>query len=78
MAGDARRGGRAALAALALVAGLPPAPTAAGTPPAELIFVHAEANVGGASGGHVALRVDDAVFHVQQRGAGLFGLRRDD
>jgi hypothetical protein len=44
----------------------------------ELVFVHVEANVGGASGGHAALRVDDTVFHVQQSGDGLFRLVRQD
>jgi hypothetical protein len=42
----------------------------------ELAFVHVEANVGGASGGHAALRVEDTVFHVQQADGGLFRLVR--
>jgi hypothetical protein len=44
----------------------------------ELVFVHVEANVGGASGGHAALRVEDTVFHVQQSSDGLFRLVRQD
>jgi hypothetical protein len=45
---------------------------------ASLTFVHVEANVGGASGGHAALRVEDTVFHVQQSADGLFRLLRQD
>jgi hypothetical protein len=44
----------------------------------ELAFVHVEANVGGASGGHAALRVADMVFHVQQADGNLFRLVRQD
>ncbi len=67
---------RGAGALLALVAGATPALAVESAP--ELVFVHVEANVGGASGGHAALRVEDTVFHVQQSGDGLFRLVRQD
>ena len=63
---------RGALLLAAWLAAASPA-LAAGS---ELGFVHVEANVGGASGGHAALRVDDEVFHVQQVPDGLFRLVR--
>lgn len=53
-----RRGARLACALAALLAG------AARAEP-ELAFVHAEANVGGASGGHIGLRLGDVVYHYQ-------------
>jgi len=37
-----------------------------------------EANEGGSSGGHTALRIDGEVFHFQHEGAGWLRLRRDD
>lgn len=52
-----------ALVAAALLAGV-----AARAGAAELGFVHVEANVGGASGGHFGLRVGDDVFHLQAHG----------
>jgi hypothetical protein len=67
---------RVAGALLALVAAA--APGSALEPESELVFVHVEANVGGASGGHAALRVEDTVYHVQQAGDGLFRLVRQD
>jgi hypothetical protein len=57
-----RRGRRALLAAALVAAGAPRASAA------ELGFVHVEANVGGASGGHFGLRVEDDVFHLQAHG----------
>lgn len=54
-----------AFVAAALVAG-PAGPAGAGA--AEIGFVHVEANVGGASGGHFGLRVGDDVFHLQAHG----------
>ncbi len=47
-------------------------------PPAPLAFIHVEANVGGASGGHMALRIGDFVYHFQQTDASLLELIRDD
>ena len=49
---------------------------AAGAAP-ELAFLHVEANAGGSSGGHVALRVGDATWHYQNQ-AGLLLLVRED
>ncbi len=45
--------------------------------PLPVEYFHIEANEGGSSGGHVALRLGDSVFHYQQR-AGLLRLLRDD
>ncbi|MGH7787881.1 MAG: hypothetical protein ACRERC_13485, partial [Candidatus Binatia bacterium] len=41
-------------------------------------YLYAEANEGGSSGGHVALRLAHETFHFQQAGDGLLRLRRDD
>jgi hypothetical protein len=41
-------------------------------------YLYVEANEGGSSGGHVALRFGADVFHFQQEGAGLIRMRRDD
>jgi len=41
-------------------------------------WIHAEANTGGSSAGHLALRVGDVVYHVQQSGDGLLELNRDE
>ncbi len=43
-----------------------------------LAFVHVEANVGGASGGHSALRVGDRVYHYQLGDERLLDLDRVD
>jgi hypothetical protein len=43
-----------------------------------LAWVHVEANTGGSSGGHVALRVGDTIYHVQQTFDGLYELNRDE
>ncbi len=64
------------LVALATAAGLAGALPAAGAEPV-LELVHAEANVGGASGGHTALRVGDAVHHFQAASDDLLVLERD-
>jgi hypothetical protein len=66
------------VAGLLLASLLGAAPGLADGTDAELVFVHVEANVGGASGGHAALRVEDTVFHVQQAGGGLFRLARQE
>jgi hypothetical protein len=47
-------------------------------PVAGLGWIYVEANTGGSSGGHVALRVRDTVYHVQQSPGGLFELNRDE
>ena len=60
------------LAGAALALGLP---TAAEP---SLGFVHVEANVGGASGGHTALRVGDRVYHFQLGEDRLLALHRED
>ena len=41
-------------------------------------YLYIEANEGGSSGGHVALRFDSETFHFQQEGDGLIRMRRDD
>ena len=45
--------------------------------PTPVEYLHAEANEGGSSGGHVALRIGDEVFHYQQRER-LLSLQRTD
>jgi hypothetical protein len=46
---------------------------------AELLdFLYVEGNVGVASGGHVALRLDDDVYHYQNAGSGQLRLMRED
>jgi hypothetical protein len=37
-----------------------------------------EANTGGSSGGHVALLVDETIYHIQQSPHGLYELHRDE
>jgi hypothetical protein len=69
-----------ALRTLLVLAGL------GGTVPTRLVaaetrsidYLYIEANEGGSSGGHVALRFGADVFHFQQEGAGLIRMRRDD
>jgi hypothetical protein len=56
-----------ALAALLAAADAPP-----------IAFVHVEANVGGSSGGHTALRIGELVYHFQQTSARRLVLERDD
>jgi hypothetical protein len=67
------------LLAAALLAGA--APVLASPEPgpeAGLGWIYVEANTGGSSGGHLALRVRDTVYHVQQSPGGLFELNRDE
>lgn len=57
------------------------APLAAGAEPrasAWFEYLHVEANEGGSSGGHAAIRFGDQVFHFQHHAGGLLRLRRDD
>jgi hypothetical protein len=61
----------------AALLGSAPAPVYAGDA-GSLAWVYVEANTGGSSGGHVALRVADTVYHVQQAPGGLFELNRDE
>ncbi len=61
---------RLAAAALALV-------LARGAVAADLTYLHIEANEGGSSGGHVALRQGDTVFHYQHEAPGVLRLERD-
>lgn len=51
---------------------------AAAAEPRSIDYLYIEANEGGSSGGHVALRFDADTFHFQQAGEGLLRLRRDD
>jgi hypothetical protein len=45
---------------------------------AGLSWIYAEANTGGSSGGHVALRVGEATYHIQQSPGGLYELHREE
>jgi len=65
---------------LALVGALAASPAGAGVwgAPAPVVsWLTVEANEGGSSGGHTALRLDDEVFHFQHEGEGWLRLRRD-
>ena len=53
------------------------ASAAAAAAPAVLEYVYAESNVGGSSGGHAALKLDDRVYHFQQRPDRIFRLERE-
>ncbi len=63
-----------ALALLALVVGAHSAAADA----RSIDYLHIEANEGGSSGGHVALRLGAETFHFQQEEGGLIRMRRDD
>ncbi len=53
--------------------------TAAGAAEPHLIeYLSVEANEGGSSGGHAALRFDDAVYHFQHHAPGVLRLHRDE
>lgn len=69
--------GARAAALLALAAALA-APAAAARERPEIAFVHVEANVGGASGGHAAVRLGDQVYHYQSGPGGILELARED
>jgi hypothetical protein len=47
-------------------------------PPRFVDYVYVEANEGGSSGGHTAIRFGDATYHFQHERPGLLHLRRDD
>lgn len=73
----AKAGG--ALLAFAWLALLAPAPVPAhAEAPPGLAWIYVEANTGSSSGGHVALRVRDTVYHVQQAPGGLFRIEREE
>ena len=46
-------------------------------PAAGLAWIYVESNTGSSSGGHVALRVRDGVYHVQQAGESQFRIERE-
>jgi hypothetical protein len=50
----------------------------AGAAPRSIDYLYIEANEGGSSGGHVALRFADETFHFQQERGALIRLQRDD
>jgi len=66
----------APFAAAAALVGLLTAPSGVSRA-AEVGFVYVPANLGGGSAGHGALVIDDAVFHIQNRGDGLVYFVRD-
>ena len=61
----------------ALVALLSALPALAGSP-RFVDYVYIEANEGGSSGGHAALRLGDETYHFQHEHPGLLRLHRDD
>lgn len=65
---------RAAFALAAVLALAAPAPART----AALDYLHVEANTGGSSGGHVALRLGDRVFDFQHGEGDTLRLRRSD
>ncbi len=50
-------------------------PIAAASDTISLVYI--EANTGGGSGGHLAIRIDESVFHFQYHLDGFFRLKRD-
>jgi hypothetical protein len=64
-------------AALAGLGAAPAAPSGTAPPAPALGFLHVEGNVGGASGGHAALAVGDAVYHFLLHPDGVLHLTRD-
>ena len=55
-----------------------PGQTGAAETPPGVEYLYVESNEGGSSGGHVALRVGDDVFHFEHRSPGILVLGRDD
>lgn len=51
---------------------------AQGRQPPRLEYLYMDANVGSSSGGHVALKLGDAIYHFQYFPDGLFRIVRDD
>jgi hypothetical protein len=68
-------------AALGWLASASPASTSGlarpGEPVPDVAIVYVEGNVGGASGGHVALRAGDSAFHLQYVPGEFFRIMRD-
>src|SRR5215813_2643144 len=64
------------LSLVALACAWSAAPAAAATRALDYLYI--EANEGGSSGGHVALRFDAETFHFQQEAGGLIRLQRDE
>jgi len=62
---------------LALAAALVSQAAVASTPPV-VDYVYIEANEGGSSGGHTAIRFGDETYHFQHERPGVLRLRRDD
>ena len=75
--GRRRSGAVQGFAALVL-AGMIGAPVVVGADTRFIDYLHVEANEGGSSGGHVALRFGPETFHFQQENAGLIRLQRID
>jgi len=71
-----RKLGRLLSLGVMLLAGLGHTAAAETGPGVEYLYV--ESNEGGSSGGHVALRVGDDVFHFEHRSPGILVLGRDD
>jgi len=65
---------RAALVLAAVVV----ARAATASPTAYFDYLYIEANEGGSSGGHVAVRFGDETYHFQQVSLGLLQLQRND
>jgi hypothetical protein len=61
---------------LALLLGLFAATSAQAEPPHFLDYIYVDANEGGSSGGHVALRIGEDVFHYEYHPAGILVPRR--
>ena len=66
-----------AVSLLALAATLL-ARAAPGTASTLVDYLYVEANEGGSSGGHAAIRLGDDVYHFQHERPGVLRLRRDD
>ena len=55
----------------------PRSPARAGSAPAEIAFVYVEGNVGGASGGHTALRFGEEAYDFEVQDGEVLRLRRE-
>lgn len=81
--GSRGRGAGLIVAALGAVLAIAPSACAAVSEPeaaggSGFDYLHIEANEGGSSGGHVAVRFGHETFHFQQEQGGLLRLRRDE
>jgi hypothetical protein len=79
MASRPRRSNTVRFGAVLVLAASLLGPAGAGAaPPPTIDYLYVDANEGGASGGHAAIRFGDEVFHFEYRAPRTIRLRRDD